>query len=61
MPRKKAKLTGKTQISISLPGDLVEKIDTLAERENRNRSNYIATQLELLVEAFDSQSGKRKK
>lgn len=37
---------GKTQISISLPEDLVQKIDRLAEAENRNRSNFIATTLE---------------
>lgn len=39
---------GKTQISISLPADLVAKIDRLAEAENRNRSNFIATELEKL-------------
>lgn len=41
---------GKTQISISLPQDLVEKIDKLAEGENRNRSNFIATTLEQVAE-----------
>lgn len=40
---------GKTQISISLPLDLVSKIDVMAESENRNRSNYIATCLERLA------------
>lgn len=40
---------GKTQISISLPQDLVEKIDRLAATENRNRSNFIATHLEALA------------
>lgn len=39
---------GKTQISISLPADLVEKIDRLAAAENRNRSNYIMNVLEAL-------------
>lgn len=34
---------GKTQISISLPQWLLAKIDVLAAREYRNRSNYIAT------------------
>jgi len=38
--------TGKTQISISLPEDLVARIDVLAAAENRNRSNYIVTVLE---------------
>lgn len=36
---------GKTQISISLPEELVAKIDKLAAAENRNRSNFIATAL----------------
>ncbi|GHB93339.1 CopG family ribbon-helix-helix protein [Cerasicoccus arenae] len=45
-----ARATGKTQISISLPEDLVEKIDRMAALENRNRSNYIATALENLAE-----------
>lgn len=40
---------GKTQISISLPQNLVEKIDELASMENRNRSNFIATHLERLA------------
>lgn len=40
---------GKTQISISLPLNLVEKIDELADLENRNRSNFIATHLEKLA------------
>ncbi|MBC2592667.1 ribbon-helix-helix protein, CopG family [Ruficoccus amylovorans] len=39
---------GKTQISISLPAALVAKIDRLAEEENRNRSNFIATEMEKL-------------
>lgn len=39
---------GKTQISISLPTDLVDRIDELARADNRNRSNFIATQLDLL-------------
>lgn len=41
----------KTQISISLPADLVSKIDILAEKENRNRSNFIATTLTELAES----------
>lgn len=39
---------GKTQISISLPEELVSKIDKLAAAENRNRSNFIATALEAI-------------
>lgn len=45
---------GKTQISISLPQNLVEKIDELAAFENRNRSNFIATHLERLAETVDA-------
>ena len=53
MPRKRNKkyntnngrADGQTQISISLPLELVEKIDTLAELENRNRSNFIVSAL----------------
>jgi len=37
-----------TQISISLPEGLVGKIDEMADAENRNRSNFIATVLESL-------------
>ncbi len=40
---------GKTQISISLSADLVERIDKLAAAENRNRSNFIATALDELT------------
>lgn len=45
---------GKTQISISLPQDLVEKIDRLAATENRNRSNFIATHLESLADGLET-------
>jgi metal-responsive CopG/Arc/MetJ family transcriptional regulator len=45
---------GKTQISISLPQDLVAKIDELADAENRNRSNFIATHLERLAGDFSA-------
>ncbi len=38
-----------TQISISLPEGLVGKIDEMADGENRNRSNFIATVLEDLA------------
>jgi|GEM_PF-6103198 len=53
MPRKRNKkyntnngrAEGQTQISISLPQELVDKIDHLAELENRNRSNFIVSAL----------------
>ncbi len=40
-----ARAPGMTQISISLPAELVGKIDTMAAAENRNRSNFIANTL----------------
>ncbi len=41
---------GKTQISISLSEDLVTRIDLMAAAENRNRSNFIANELEKIGE-----------
>ena len=42
MARTKSKNKPKVvQISISLPKDLVEAIDKMAEADNRNRSNFI--------------------
>ncbi len=41
----RARAPGMTQISISLPEGLVGKIDEMADTENRNRSNFIATVL----------------
>lgn len=40
---------GQTQISISVPLSLVKKIDKQAERENRNRSNFITHKLSPLL------------
>ena len=56
MPKKSphGRAPGKTQISISLPQDLVATIDALAEKENRNRSNFIATHLENLADQFEA-------
>jgi metal-responsive CopG/Arc/MetJ family transcriptional regulator len=43
---------GHTQmISISLPGDLVNRIDKMAAAENRNRSNFIAVVMKALIES----------
>lgn len=59
MPRKKktaSRAPGMTQISISLPSDLVAKIDEMADAENRNRSNFIATQL---TRFYESPEGRR--
>lgn len=49
----KNRAPGKTQISISLPENLVAKIDQLAEAENRNRSNFIANEMRRLVEKWE--------
>lgn len=48
MARKKGsgKTVGMTQISISLPQDLVKQIDEMAKLDNRNRSNFIANSLQ---------------
>lgn len=51
-PSNSGRKPGKTQISISLPEALVAKIDKMAELENRNRSNFIATKLEELSSRF---------
>lgn len=58
MPRKRnykyndnnGRASGQTQISISLPQDLVDRIDELASVENRNRSNFIVKELSLIGE-----------
>ncbi len=34
-----------TQISISLPQELIKQIDKMARLDNRNRSNFIANAL----------------
>lgn len=43
-----ARAVGMTQISISLPERLVNKVDRLAELDNRSRSNFITHILEQL-------------
>jgi Predicted transcriptional regulators containing the CopG/Arc/MetJ DNA-binding domain and a metal-binding domain len=47
-----AKDSGMTQISISLPKNLVEQIDKMAEMDNRNRSNFIANTLSTMARDF---------
>lgn len=63
MPRKKGsgKTVGMTQISISLPQNLVEQIDKMAEIDNRNRSNFIANTLQNLAKDFMSVAESKKK
>lgn len=48
--KKHTRAPGMTQISISLPVDLVDKVDRLADAESRSRSNYIAWVLDRLPE-----------
>lgn len=50
-----------TQISISLPKDLLERVDVAAKDENRNRSNYIATQLEKVLAAAEAKAADKPK
>ena len=63
MARKKGsgKTVGMTQISISLPQNLVEQIDKMAEIANRNRSNFIANTLQNLAKDFMSVAESKKK
>lgn len=63
MARKKGsgKTVGMTQISISLPKNLVEQIDKMAEIDNRNRSNFIANTLQNLAKDFMSVAESKKK
>lgn len=63
MTRKKGsgKTVGMTQISISLPQNLVEQIDKMAEIDNRNRSNFIANTLQNLAKDFMSVAESKKK
>lgn len=39
-----------TQISISIPQRIVERIDEMARDDGRNRSNFIANIMKLLAE-----------
>lgn len=50
--RKSKKESNMTQISISLPKELVEQIHKMAATDNRNRSNFIAHTLENIVKRF---------
>lgn len=65
MARKKGsgKMIGMTQISISLPQDLVKQIDEMARLDNRNRSNFIANTLQNMAKEYlgDSVAEPKKK
>ena len=63
MARKKGsgKTLGMTQISISLPQNLVEQIDEMAKIDNRNRSNFIANTLQNLARDFMNVSESKNK
>ncbi len=49
--RRAARAKGMTQISLSMPSDLVARIDKMADAENRNRSNFIAKTMAALSES----------
>jgi metal-responsive CopG/Arc/MetJ family transcriptional regulator len=50
-----------TQISISLPRDLLFRIDQAAKIERRNRSNFIVSHIEGIIEKIEKSGGKKKK
>ena len=54
-----ARAPGMTQISISLPQELVDKIDQLAGLENRNRSNFIANYFQQIPEGSSGVAEKK--
>lgn len=56
-----AKEAGMTQISISLPKNLVEQIDKMAEMDNRNRSNFIANTLATMARDFSNVAEAKKR
>ena len=49
----------KIQISISLPAALLEKVDRLADGENRNRSNFIATELQRVCDEMEAEPARK--
>ena len=59
MARKKGtKTQNMTQISISLPQNLVAEIDSMAASENRNRSNFISNTLQNMAKEYAERLGK---
>jgi metal-responsive CopG/Arc/MetJ family transcriptional regulator len=49
--KKRNKKHGITQISISFPKEMLPKLDELARRQMRNRSNYITTLIKERIES----------
>lgn len=49
--KKRNKKHGMTQISISFPKEMLPKLDELARRQMRNRSNYITTLIKERIES----------
>jgi metal-responsive CopG/Arc/MetJ family transcriptional regulator len=45
---------GNTQISLSIPKALLDKLDALADADSRTRSNFMATALMSLIEAAEN-------
>ncbi|OIO59586.1 MAG: hypothetical protein COZ46_07030 [Verrucomicrobia bacterium CG_4_10_14_3_um_filter_43_23] len=50
---------GMTQVSISIPKRLVDKVDRLAKVERRSRSNYIVKVLEDIPEEIYLEAAER--
>ncbi|WOO39417.1 ribbon-helix-helix protein, CopG family [Rubellicoccus peritrichatus] len=59
MPKKKTakvphgRAKGETQISISMPTNLIQAIDKKAAAQNRNRSNFITTEMEKVCDKLE--------
>lgn len=49
------------QISISISRELLARIDSAAKAENRNRSNFISTHMERLLEQAEQPSEPKQK
>jgi len=61
MPSENRRAPEQTQISISLPRELLARIDDAARTERRNRSNFIASHIEGIVAEIEKSAGKKKK
>lgn len=57
MERNHDRAEDKTTMTISLERSLLERIDALAKRERRTRSNWVVKELEVRVAVLESFSG----
>lgn len=51
--------TGVAKISVSMPPDLLRKIDLRAAEDHRSRSQWIALQIERLMEEAEKELGSK--